>query len=198
MSILAESLSQQLSRIAFESPGLTIAVLAMIWAIVRVLGRRQENKALLRLSWLPLVLIVGLLVSSSVVTTARERLPLAVEALVASVEAGDLERFRELVDPDANTLVWGRTFTREQTEKLIAEATINDLKVTWSTVIAEGATGRSLILVRADGEVVNAAGVNVSEWAVRWAREGEGAEARWRATHIECTAMGAEAVFGGE
>lgn len=180
------------TQILFESPGWAIVVFAIAWALLRVTGRRTDNKRLMHLSWLSLAFVGALVATSSLVTTKREELPKALDAMLLAVEHKDTAKFRQLVLPDAMTGVFNRELTRDQVEAMIDSAKINDLKATSSSVVFEDAdNAQTLILIRADGSVSDMPGVEISEWAIRW-RYTDG---QWRAQRLQCIAIGADAIF---
>lgn len=186
-----DSVNDWLARLLFESPGWAIAVLALAWAVLRIGGRRSGNTKLLAWSWLPMGLLAALLVLSSMVTTKREQLPRAMDDLLLAVEDKDLERFRELVMKDAVTRVFVQDMSRYQVEKLIREATVNDLRVTAINPIIKGDAAATMVHIRADGEVSSMPGIQISRWLIQWRY----VDGHWRAYELDCEAMGADAVF---
>ena len=180
-----------LNHLLFESPGWIILGLAVVWTVMRLVGRRSGNVKLMRASWLPLGLIVSLLACASLVTTPREALAKTMTQLLLAVEYNDMPAFREMVLPEAMTSVFDREMSRDELEKLIGKAKINDLKVTSSSIHIEGDSAMCMVIIRADGSVANAPGIQLTRWAIRWRLEDD----QWRAQRLECLAIGADAVF---
>lgn len=184
-----------LSRTLFESPGIAILVLALLWASMRVIGRRTDNKRVLLVSWLPLLFVGGLLASSTLVTTPTERLAQTVKELLLAVEDEEMQELGELILPEAMTAFLKREMPRDAVFERIEKAQINDLNLTGLVVMLENeTTGSTLMRVRADGVVADVPGIEISEWAIRWTY----VDGRWRAIRLECTAIGADAIFNSQ
>lgn len=196
MPLLVAMPDDLLTRTLFQSPGWAILVFAVVWALMRILGRRTENRRVMLASWLPLLLVGGLIACDWSVTTRREQLPQAVVDLLLAVEEKDAPRFRELVLPEAMTSIFKKELSRDEVEAMVNQAKIADLMVTSSSLHLEEDqdTAMTMILVRADGSVNNAPGIEISEWAIRWRY----VDGQWRALRLECTAIGAQAIFGRE
>lgn len=183
------------SEVFFESPGLMIAGLAVVWAVMRVVGRRSGNKNLLRGSWVPLGLIVALLLTSMLVTTEREEIADAVDELILAVETEDIAALEKRILPQAMTNFLSREHTRDEVVSLLERTKVEDLTLLSSSVkIDDNNVGSSLIRVRSKGEAGGIPGIMVSEWAIRWRYE----DGAWRALRIECDKMGADAMFNRE
>ncbi len=178
----------------FESPGLLIAGLAIVWAVMRVAGRRTENKKLMHASWASLVLLGVVWLIASQVTTKREQLEAALGDLLLAVEDKDMPAFRDIVLPDSTTQFMGRDLTRDQVEARINEATIDDLMLR-SAVVAlhenEPELGTTAIRVRAEGAVAEAQGMEFSEWFIRW----KYVDGQWKALLLVCEKIGPDAIF---
>ena len=191
MPVIAESV---VTTYLFESPGLLIAALAVVWAIMRVAGRRTDNKKLMHASWAPLVLCGVVWLVASQVTTKREKLDAALVDLLLSVEDKDMPAFREIVLPDARTQFMGDELTRDQVEARIDQATIDDLMLRRAVVALHEnrpELGTTAIRVRAEGAVDAAPGMEFSEWVIRWRYEDD----RWRVLGLECISIGPDAIF---
>ena len=180
-----------LTAMLFESPGWPIAVLALGWMLLRVGGRRMGNAKMMRLSWVVLLLLGGLLLVSSLVTTKREELPKAMDALLLAIEDKQMDRFRERVLPEAMTHFMGQEFDRDAVEQNLGRVTLHDLKSTSSSVVFEGDSAAMRTKIRADGEILGTTGIDISIWLIRW----QYVDGQWRVLRMRCEARGADALF---
>ncbi|MGB0767831.1 MAG: nuclear transport factor 2 family protein [Phycisphaeraceae bacterium] len=178
----------------FESPGWLMAGFAIVWAAMRVIGRRTQNPRLLRVSWCFLAGVALTAAAGHFVTTDRERLETALTDLLLAVEDNDLARVRALIDPDATTRFMAKELDRNDVIERIDDATIDDIKLLSKAVLLdnEPGFGTTAIRVNAKGSFADFPGTQVSEWAIRWRLEDD----RWRAVRFECVAIGADAIFG--
>lgn len=177
----------------FESPWMIIMGLALVWAVLRVAGRRTGNTRLMRLSWVALALLVGLWALAAVVTTPREAIRDRLDALLLAVEHKQIEDYEDIVLPEATTQFLGMQMTRDQVKRLVESADVKDLLITAATIdVQSDEQAAAYIRVRASGTVADGVGVNLSEWAIRWRYE----DGQWRALRFECTSVGLQNIFG--
>lgn len=198
-----------IEKILFESPWMVIVVLAIVWALMRIVGRRTNNKKIQRASWIPLALLAVLWFTASMVTTKRELLAETLDALLLATEDKDMQTFREIVLPEAKTqipkevranlpnsfkgIVPGNVITRDQFIALLEAVTIKDLILLSSAVEQISTTeGVTYMRLRAEGSVGGGApGLELSEWAIRWRYVDD----RWKVLWLECTAYGPHTIF---
>lgn len=179
------------SRVLFESPWSVVVVLAVVWMVMRIVGRRTDNTALRRASWVPLVLIGGLWLTSMVVTTKRERLNQALDRLLLSVEDRDFTAFRTIVPKSAVALFppgrGAERFTRAMVERRLEDTDVRDLILLGSeSAVMDNGEAVTVIRVRAQGDYAGIEGVQAYTWAIQWRYEQD----RWRAHHFECLEIG--------
>ena len=168
-------------------------VLALGWASLRIAGRRTQNKRLLNLSWVPIGLVVVLYVTSSLVTTQRESLQIALKDLLLAVEDNEPDAIRALIAPEAMTNFQKQELDRDQVLARIDETKIDDIRLIGASVLLDQKKGMGVtgIRVNVKGSLSDIAGTHISEWAIRWRYE----DGQWRATRFECIAIGADALF---
>ena len=168
-----------------------IVVLAVVWAVMRIAGRRAEKPALQRASWIPMAMIVVLLFSQTLVTTKAERLNEALDAMLLSVEDADYDTFRQIVPDDAEAFFppgrAAQRFTRDGVIDRLEDVKIRALILLSAepAMIGEDAAV-TLIRVRAQGSDAGLGGIQFFEWAITWRYEDD----RWQAHRFECTSMG--------
>lgn len=177
----------------FESPGWLMVVLAVMWAGTRIIGRRTRNPRVMHLSWIALGLLAAVFAASYFVTTEREELNVALKELLLAVEDKRLDDLRGMVDEQAMTQFMGDELTREQMLARIDSVEFDDIILLGSSALLDpqkgyGSTG---LRVNAKGTIADYPGVNVSEWMIRWRRDGD----RWVAVRLDCTKFGADALF---
>lgn len=181
------------SHYLFESPWMIIAGLAIVWTVLRIVGRRNQSKVISRASWLPLVCIAALLITSSMVTTRQEKLVDALDALLLSIEDKDMDTFRDIVPQDAKAYFppgrKAETFTRDSVERRLKDANIRDLLLlgTEAGMIGER-DAVTIIELRAQGDYAGIIGLQKYTWSITWRYVGE----RWEAYEFECLAIGFE------
>ena len=189
-----------ISTLLYEFPWTVVTALAIAWAAMRIFCRRADNKKLKQLSWIPLGLIVAMWLASTLVTTEREKLADALDALRVSVAEQDMQAFRKIVPEDAVVQLpdklkfLARTeMTREQFEKQLSKARFDGIIAMDSVVEVNPDThsGTTYVKFRASGDNIPPQ-VRVTEWAIRWRYEGD----RWQAFHLQCTEL--TPILGGE
>lgn len=193
--MLAQAASQSgwVPYLLFESPGWLLLVLALMWAGTRIIGRRTGNKRVLHLSWIALGLLALVFATSYFVTTQREELNVALKELLLAVEDKRLDDVRGMIEEQAMTQFMGDELTREQVLTRIDGVEFDDIILLGSSALLDpqkgfGSTG---LRVNVKGTVADYPGVNVSEWMIRWRRDGD----RWVAVRLDCTKFGADALF---
>jgi hypothetical protein len=181
-----------LSYYLFESPWLIIVGLAVLWLALRVVARVKQNKTLSYVSWAPLVLIVGLWATASLVTTKREKLAETLEALLVSVEAQDMDAFRRIVPDDAEALFppppFAARFDRAGIEAQLKRFEVDDLLLLRSSYAVDGERALMEIVVRAKGAAGGIPGLQKFTWEITWRY----ADGRWEPYAFACTQMGFE------
>jgi len=177
----------------FESPGWLMAFLALGFVVTRILGRRTANPRLIHLSWIAFGLIVLLFASSYFVTTKREKLTVAVNDLLLAVEDKQFDDVRALVADEAMVQFRGDELTREQMIARVEQVEFDDIILLGSSAAMDTQQGYGItgLRVNAKGTVRDFPGTQVSEWAIRWRY----VDGRWVAIRLECTRIGADALF---
>jgi len=198
--LLAVELSfDWVSHFLFEDPSWAIVALAVVLVVVRLIGRRTGNKKLLLASWLPLVLMLALWASSSLVTTHREQLVQTMQDMLLSVEDGDMPTFRAIVAEDADIYFPPGDnpprFSRQQVEDRLSPIKVSDILLlgVQSAMVGDN-DAATVIRIRIDAELGGMAGIQIHTWEITWAyRDG-----RWQATRMQCTEAGFNPLGGGE
>lgn len=180
-----------MSRVLFESPAWAIVVLAILWTLTRLTARRMGNERLLTLSWAPLLLIGALLLTSTLVTTQRERLMQTQKQLLLAVEEQDFEAFHRIVPEDADTFfppgATNSRLTRAQVEHRISQSKVRDITLLGSEAsLVNDDQAVSVIRVRGEGEFGGFGGVQIFKWSIMWRLE----DGQWRAYRFECLEVG--------
>jgi hypothetical protein len=98
MVFLADS---ELSRLLLEDPWPVVIAFLAVAAVLRVVGKRQEQPKAVMVSWVALAVSFGVYVTASLVNTDRERLVERTEALVAAAWPVDEAAWRDLLAGDA-------------------------------------------------------------------------------------------------
>jgi hypothetical protein len=177
----------------FESPGWLMVFFALSFAATRIIGRRTGNPRLLHLSWISIGAIAVLFAASYFVTTQREELAEAVEALVLAAEDQRMDDLEAMIDPEAMTLFQGDELPRDRVLERIASVEFDDIILLDSSALLDTQAGYGItgLRVNAKGSVNDFPGTNVSDWAIRWRY----VDGRWVAIRLECLAFGADAIF---
>ena len=180
-----------LSHSLYESPWMIIIGLAILWTLLRIVGRRTDNTALRRASWAPLILIGALALTASLVTTKREQLNDTLDELLLSVEDRDFETFRLVVTDDAEAFFppkpFGQRFTRDGVEDRLKDLKLRDLILLASeSAFIDDKDAATYIRVRAQGSEAGIEGIQVFEWSIKWRYQ----DGQWRAYRFECFKIG--------
>ena len=85
MNVALASMSEML----FENPWPMVIGLLGVSSVLRVVGKRQAQKKLVAVSWVALVLGLGVYAASALVNTAREAMIAGTEAFVSATSPAD-------------------------------------------------------------------------------------------------------------
>lgn len=193
-----------LEALVFESPWPVVVTLALVWAMMRLVGVRllgSERAALGRRmrtgSW-GVLLIAGLVLGLAwYVQTPRERMVLSMRQLFAAVEQEDRAAFGAWTADDVEAQAFGRRWTRAEIDGQLDKITFDDI-----TLISEGATyfpdlqeGVTVVKLRVQfGGAMDGfegmSGLDISVWSVHWRMQADG---RWEATWFEHVSSGLDA-----
>jgi len=190
-----------LEALMFESPWPVVVTLALVWALMRLVGVRLlggEREALGRRmrtgSW-GVLLIAGLVLGVAwYIQTPRERMVLSMRQLFTAVEEEDRAGFDLWTADDVAAQALGKRWTRAEIQGQLDAMTFDDI-----TLISEGATyfpdqreGVTVVKLRVQfGGALEGfegmAGLDISVWAIHWRMLEDG---RWEATWFEHVSSG--------
>ena len=182
-----------LTRMLFEDPWPIIVALVIVWAILRIAGRRIEDKRLVASSWGVLALIAGVMAVSILVVTPREKLVAAMDRLLLAVEEGDVAGFHAIVPEDATATYFGVELDRSMVDARLGEADVADLTLlSREAGMINDQHAVYYIRVRARGGTDGIEGLDVSDWSIEWRL----IDGRWQAIRFEHQGSGVQKLFG--
>lgn len=190
--LLAQELQDPplLPQLFFENPWPIVVGMVLVWAVLRITGRRTRQNRLMFASWVVLALAIAVMFVASVVQTPREKLVQAMETLITAIERGDVETFHGLVPEDAKATYFGIPFNRQQVDARLDEADLEDLTLVSQTAGLIG-DQRAVVYMR-----VRATGgggfISISDWAIVW----EVRDGAWQAIEFRHEGEATDNLFG--
>lgn len=177
--MLAEA---DLSSMLFENPWPAVIALVGVSSVLRVIGKRQNQKRLVIASYAALALGLGVYATAALVNTDREQLIERTEALISATSPVDESALRDLFSGNAVLLKEDGGLWRDLDAGLVAER-LRQANAQDHTLRAVEAVsnrpGQGISTMDVSSRV---GGVpNRSTWEIVWLRDEDG---RWRISSL--------------
>lgn len=170
-----------LQTLFFESPFWLGIFCFLGFAVVLLLRRRWTGNAARYSLPITLAVVVLLFLVQSLVTTQREEIQEATDALVVAVENKTVPAIRRVISPDYSSEGMDSDAIVDSIESILQSVTVRGTQIARLDVIVEGDQAHMILGARATVSIRGAIGeFHTGRWRVEWRREGDA----WKITSL--------------
>lgn len=179
--ILAQNSS--LSELLLENPWPLVIALVAVSAVLRTVGKRQDQKKAVSASWLALLLGIGVYVAATLVNTNRETMIERTEAFVAATSPPDEAALRALLADRVVLMGPGGDVWEDLTAEFIArEIKEHEVKDNATRAVDAQSTRPGVGVSTMDVSSRLGGYPMRSQWEVEWQKDPQG---NWRITALK-------------